>query len=297
MVQVTVGPPWAADGPIPVAPPHSLLSLPGVILPPAANEHWLVGVETWPYPRDLPDTHDPCSAGTFRAKNEGEGWNLPIFAPFNAYLPITCSTISANRPGFADRARLAFEAKEQYAVSYELSHGHAQPLNPFLADGNANILAGGIAVTPDVGLAYLEDAIGASGQGGVIHATNAVASSWNGASGGYGVEDVGGVLYTTANRTPVAVSGGYAGATPRFGSVAGDTQAWVYATGPVQIRRQQDVQLIGETIGQSTDRTLNEVTFRAERGYVVSYDAPETASDSRPVQAAVLIDWGGCVLC
>ncbi len=291
MADVTVGPPWAADGPIPVAPPHSLLSLPGVILPPTESEQWLVGIEVWPYPRDLPDTVDPCASGTFRVKAEGEGWNLPIFGPFTAYLPITCSTISAARPGFAERARLAFEAKEQWAVSYELSHGHAQPLNPFLADGNVNILAGGAAVAPDVALAYLEDAIGASGIGGVIHATNAVASSWNGSSGGYGVEDVGGVLYTTANRTPVAVSGGYVGATPRFGSAAAAGQAWAFATGPVQIRRQSDVQIIAPSIMQSTNMQENIVTFRAERGYVVTYDAPESASDTRPVQAAVKVDW------
>lgn len=288
---VTVGPPWAADGPIPVAPPHSLLSLPGVILSSTQSEHWLVGVEVWPYPSDLPNTVDPCAAGTFRTKDEGEGWNLPIFGPFTAYLPITCSTISANRPGFAERARLAFQAKEQYAVSYELSHGHAQPLNPFLADGNAHILNGGTAVNPDVALAYLEDAIGATGVGGVIHATNGVASSWNGASGGYGVEDFGGVLMTTANRTPVAVSGGYVGATPRFGSAAAAGQAWAFATGPVQVRRQADVQIIAPEIMQSTDMAQNVVTFRAERGYVVSFNAPDSNADFRPVQAAVLVDW------
>jgi len=291
MVQVTVGPPWAADGPIPQAPPHSLLSIPGAVLPSTDDEHWLVGVEVWPYPPDLPDTFDPCAVGTLRTKSEGEGWNIPIFGSFTAYLPITCSSVSAAAPGFADRARLAFQAREQYAVSYELSHGHAQPLNPFLSDGNVRILAGGAAVTPDVGLAYLEDAIGATGQAGLIHATNGVASSWNGAAGGYGVEDVGGVLFTTANHTPVAVSGGYVGATPRFGSSAAAGQAWVYATSMVQVRRQPDVQIIAPTIAEATDRANNIVTFRAERGYVVTFDAPASNTDLRPLQVAVKVDW------
>ena len=288
MADVTVGPPWAADGPIPQAPPHSLLSIPGALLPTPADDHWQVGIELWPYPPDLPNTVDPCASGTFRVKDDGAGWNLPVFGPFTAYLPITCSTISASRPGFADRARLAFEAREQYAVSYELAHGHAQPLNPFLTDGNTHILAGGVAVSPDVGLSYLEDAIGATGQSGLIHATNGIAQAWNGQSG-YGVEDVGGTLYTTANRTPVAVSGGYAGATPRFGTDPAEGQAWAFATSAVQIRRQDRIEIIAPSIKESTDRSTNIVTFRAERGYVVTYDAPASDTDFQPVQAAVLI--------
>lgn len=290
MTQVTVGPPWAADGPIPQAPAHSLLDIPGALRPTTEDEHWLVGVEVWPYPPDLPDTVDPCSEGTFRVKGDGDGWNLPIFGPFTAYLPISCSTVSAARPGFADRARLAFQAREQYAVAYELAHGHAQPLSPFLSDGNVQILAGGAAVAADVGLAYLEAAIGQTGQAGLIHATPEVATAWNGQRG-YSVEDAGGVLYTTANHTPVAVSGGYAGATPRFGTAPAAGQTWIYATGQVQIRRQADVQIIAPTLKESMDRELNFVTYRAERGYVVTFDAPASNSDVRPLQAAILIDW------
>lgn len=297
MTQVTVGPPWAADGPVPQAPAHNLLSVSGVLVPDTGDEHWLVGIEVWPYPRDLPNTVDPCASGTFRVKDEGIGWNLPIFGPFTAYMPITCSSIVAKRAGFQDRVRLAFEARESYAVAYELAHGHAQPLNPFLSDGNVHILAAGAVVSPDVGLAYLEDAIGETGGTGMIHATPAVASSWNGASGGYGVEDRGdGQLKTTANKTPVAVSAAYR-ATPRFGTdPASDTQAWVYATSLVQVRRQNDIRIVGN-LSESLDRSDNTVTFRAERGYVVTFDAPETSSDEQPVQAAVLVDWGGCVLC
>lgn len=291
MASVLAGPTYAIDGPIPQAPAHSLLTIPGALLPENPDPHPLVGVEMWPYPPDLPDTVAPCAEGTFAVKGDGDGWNLPIFGPFTAYLPISCSSISAARPGFAERAITAFKAREQFAVAYELAHGHAQPDNPFLADGNVHILNGGTAVTPDVGLALLEDAIGATGQAGLIHATNAVASAWNGSSGGYGVEDYGGTLYTTANRTPVAVSGGYIGATPRFGTAAGAGQAWVYATGPVQIRREPDVFLNAPSLKESMDRENNLVTYRAERIYVVSFDAPASSSDTAPLQAAVKVDW------
>lgn len=290
MTQVTVGPPWAADGPLPVAPPHNLLSIPGALVPPTDDEHWLVGVEVWPYPRDLPDTIDPCLQGTFRLKNDGEAWNLPIFGPFTAYLPITCTAAVGKRPDFADRARIAFQARESYAVSYELAYGNAQPLNPYLADANTQLPAGSTVLRPDVGLAYLEEAIGATGQGGLIHATPAVATAWNG-NYGYSVEDTGGTLYTTANKTPVAVSAAYAGAKPTNGSAAAAHQQWVFASSMVQVRRQQDVQLIAPSLKESMSRDDNVVTYRAERGYVVSYDAPESSADTRPVQAAVLIDW------
>jgi hypothetical protein len=290
MTQVTVGPPWAADGPLPVAPPHNLLSIPGILLPPAEDEHWLVGIEEWPYPRDLPDALDPCLTGTFRLKNEGEGWNLPIFGPFTAYLPITCSSITAARPGFAERAILAFQAKEAYAVAHEIAWGTAQPLNPYLSDGNVNLPAGSTALRPDVGLAYLEDAIGATALPGLIHATPAVATAWNGANG-YEIEDKGGTLYTTANMTPVAVSYAYHGVTPSGGTAAGATEQWVFASSMLQVRRQSDVQLIAPTLKESMDRSINLVTFRAERGYVAVFDAPDSSSDTRPVQAAVKIDW------
>lgn len=290
MTQVTVGPPWAADGPLPVAPPHNLLSIPGILVPPTEDEHWLVGIEEWPYPRDLPDAIDPCLTGTFRLKNEGEGWNLPIFGPFTAYLPITCSSISAAKQGFAERAVLAFQAKESYAVSHEVAWGTAQPLNPYLADSNVNLPAGSTALRPDVGLAYLEDAIGATALPGLIHTTPAVATAWNG-SNGYSVEDKDGTLLTTANKTPVAVSYAYHGITPSGGTAASTTQQWVFASSMLQVRRQNDVQLIAPTLKESMDRSDNIVTFRAERGYVVVFDAPDSSSDTRPVQAAVKIDW------
>ena len=289
MADVTMGL-WPADGPIPQAPPHNLLSVPGVLLPPTEDEHWLLGVALWPYPRDIPDVIGPCEEGTFRLKNDPEDWNNSLFGPFTAYLGITCMSALAKRPDFADRARLALQARESYAVSKQLAFATAQPMDPHLTDANVHILAGGAAVRADVGLSYLENAIGATAQAGMIHATPAVATAWNGQSG-YSVEDSGGTLYTTANKTPVAVSYAYHGATPTGGAAAGEGQSWTYATGPVQVRRQNSIEIIAPTLAESMDRSDNVVTYRAERGFVVSYDVPESSSDVRPVQAAVLIDW------
>lgn len=281
-MSTTLGPPIYLDGPLPVAQPFSLLQAATIV--PTDSDRLGVGGAVWPYPPGLPTSWDGCSAGTFRTKADGEGWELPIFAAFTVYLPITCSSITAHAPGFADRARAAFAATESFAVAYELARGHALPLNPFLTDANLTILNAG-AVTPDVGLSYLEQAIGATGRAGMIHMDPATATSMNG-SGGYGLDlrpTSGGVLRTTANGTLVAVDGGYIGANPSLHAPAAAGQSWAFATGPVQIRRGGDIEIIADNIAQSMDRASNEVTFRAERDYLVTWDVA--------LQAAVLVDW------
>jgi hypothetical protein len=236
----------------------------------------------WPYPPGLPSTWAPCSEGTFRTKADAEGWDLPEFNAFTAYLPITCSTITAHSDGFEDRVRLAFAATESYAVARELANGLAEPLNPFLTDASLTILAGGNAVTPDVGLSYLEEAIGATGRKGVIMTTPAVGAAMNG-SGGYLIELRSGKLMTTANDTPVALDGGFIGASPSLHAPLTAGQGWAFATGPIQVRRNNDINLIPGEIAQATDRSINEVTYFAERDYLVTWDTA--------LQAGVLIDW------
>ena len=281
-MSTTLGPPIPLDGPLPVAPPFGLLTA-ATIVP--SDLRFGVGGAIWPYPPGTPDTWDPCSTGTFRTKNDGENWELPIFQSFTAYLGITCSSITAKAQGFADRARIAFAARESFGIARELSRGLAAPMNPFLCDANLTILAGGAAVTPDVGLSWLEDAIGATGQQGMIHLTPATAAAMNG-SGGYGLDirpTSGNQLKTTANGTLVAVDGGYIGANPSLHAPAASGQAWAFATGPVQVRRSPDIEMIADNIAQSMDRSDNTVTFRAERDYLVDWDTQ--------LQAGVLIDW------
>ncbi len=282
-MSVTLGPTVSIDGPLPVAPPRSLLNAPNVTII-EGNSRFGNGASVWPYPPGLPEAWAACNSGTFRLKDEGEPWEIPIFAAFSLYLPISCSSITAASAGFADRARLAFQAKESYGVAHEFARGTAEPLNPHLTDLNATLLNSGTIVTPDVGLSFLEDAIGATGTQGLIHLTPATAASMNG-SGGYGLDLTAGQLLTTANGTPVAIDGGYIGAKPEAvggGAVAAGT-AWAFATGPVQIYRNPNADLIPDDISEAMDREDNFVTYRAERDYLVTWDTT--------LQAAVLIDW------
>lgn len=272
MSSLTFGPPVTLDGPLPVAPPHSLLKVPGV-LQEDGSDRWINGVTVYSYPDDLPATWDPCSAGTYREKNEGTGVPLPVFASFVVYLPITCTAMGIGvSDEFANRAEIAMNAVESYAVEQQLSQGVGIGTNPFFADTEATILAGGAAVTPDVGLAYLEDAIGATGKQGMLHATPAVISRW------FDQDSFDALV--TANGNKVASGGGYIGADPALGDTPAAGQAWAFATGPVEVRHSPVAVM---DIREVLDRTTNDVTFRAERYVLAEWDTA--------LQAAVLIDW------
>ena len=129
-MSLTFGPPITLDGPLPLAPPHSLINTPGVLIS-GEPDRWLNGVNIYPYPSSLPGLWDPCSAGTFRTKADGEGEDLPMFASFVIYLPITCSAMSIGDPEeFAGRAEIAMRAVESYAVEKQLVSGDGIATNP-----------------------------------------------------------------------------------------------------------------------------------------------------------------------
>lgn len=273
MSNLTFGPPVSLNGPLPAAPPRSLLNTPGV-LQPTSSERWLNGVTVYPYPTELPNTWDPCLAGTFRVKEEGSGVPLPMFASFVVYLPITCSAISIGDPDeFANRVEISLNAVESYAVEQQLSQGTGIATNPFFADANADVLAGGAALTPAVALSYLENAIAATGKQGMIHATPAVVSQWFS-------QDRDDVTLVTVNGTRVVSGGGYIGANPAGQAAAAAGQSWVYATGPVEVRHSTIAAL---DIKEVLERGLNDVTFRAERYVLAEWDTA--------LQAAALVDW------
>lgn len=275
MSNLTFGPPVVLDdGHLPVAPPHSLLNTPGVVKPPG-DPHWLSGAAVYPYPEDLPGEWDPCSAGTFRQKDEGSGVESPHFASFVSYLPITCSAMSIGDPEeFANRAEIALNAVQSYSVEKQLSQGTGVATNPFLADAAHTLsAAGATAKSPEVALAYLEEEIGETGKQGMIHATPPVVSRW------FDQDRLDNPL-VTVNGTRVVSGGGYQGATPSGRAAASAGESWVYATGPVEVRLAPVAVL---DIKDVLDRSNNDVTFRAERYVLVTWDTQ--------LQAAVLVDW------
>lgn len=274
MSVTAVGPALDINGSLPVAPPYSLLSIPGVLL--SDGDRWMNGVKMYGYPEETPFTWEPCATGTFRAKEDGSAPPQPRFDAFGMYVPITCSAgYMGDWQDFAGRAEAVLEAAQSFGVEEALSQGVSMSLNPFLGDANLTVLGGG-AVAPTVGLAYLEEAIGATGRMGLIHATPAAVASW-----GFNLLETGDAL-RTVNGTPVASGGGYIGSAPVGEAAAAAGQSWAFATGPVQVRL-SEVQLVGDDINGTLDTSNNDVTFRAEKYALAVWDGA--------LQAGVLIDW------
>jgi hypothetical protein len=257
------------------------LSLPGVRVP--GEPRWQAGVALEGYPTETPDLWDACSAGTARVKDEGTTRPTPSFQSFVLYVPIICSALGIGDPEeLAGMAAAVLEATESWGVERALAQGIVGMSNPFLADSNLTVLA--TNVSAEVALAYLEDAIGQTGRRGMIHLTPAVASALQAIP--VGIEGPEAPVFT-ASGTPVAIGGGYIGADPSFANPGqpspGATSDWVFATGPVEVRIEDEVTLVPEEVSEALDRTTNDVVYRAEKVAVVSWDTA--------LQVGVLVDW------
>ena len=160
-------------------------------------------------------------------------------------------------------------------VEQGLSQGVIGSANPYFGDAGLTIL-GGATVSAAVGMRYLENAIGATGRGGMIHITPAVASALQ----LFPVEPLDEKPLLTVNGTPIVIGDGYLGADPDSGSSPGTGQDWIFATGPVEVRLGP---LVITDIAETLDRSDNSVTFRAERYVLATWDTA--------LQAGVLVDW------
>lgn len=264
------------DGPLPVAAPYGLTTTPGVIVE-ELDGHWQAGVAVESYPTDVPLTHDPCSVGTLRVKEEGEEPPFPEFSSFTAYFPMTCSGLglgnSAGAERMRNRARLALEATESYAVERELAEAPSATDRPHLTDAALQYPVGMAAVSPRAGVEALENAIGLTARQGFIHidpATGASLLAWD-------VLEADGRTMRTRRGNTVIIGNGYIGSGP--GGAPTGRQSWMYATGPVRVIRSD---VFVPDLQSALDRETNLATFRAEREYVAYWDTA--------LQAAVLAD-------
>src|SRR6516164_6012108 len=235
-----VGPAARLDGPLPQVRPQGLLALPGV-LQPLEDLHLFGGAVLWGYPEATPGLWDPCLTGTFRTKSATTTMRTPRFDAFVAHVPITCSTLSLGDPEeFAMRAEAVLDATLSYAIEKALAQGVPNGGNAFFGDTHLTQLGGG-AVLPETGIAFLENAIGQTGRGGILHLTPGVVGKV-----GFnlireydpdGVENSGDEYLCTANGTPVSAGAGYIGSAPA-GKTPSDPSTgvdWCFATGPVHV--------------------------------------------------------------
>jgi len=286
MSVTAVGPALDLDGPLPVARKHSLLETRwtdpdgemGGVLKAEAGDRWLNGVNVYGYPDGVPRLWEPCSAGTFRPKEEGDEVPGARFDAFVAYFPLSCSRLGmGDFEDWYDRARKAINATQSHAMEAMLANGVIGSTNPFLGDTNLTALSGGV-VSPAAGLAYLENAIGrVTGRMGMIHATPAVVSRWG---EGHGLANDSPLGLFTTGGTPVVSGSGYIDSDPVSQPGGGTTIDWVYATGPVEVRILEGTNTSEE---ESLDRADNSVVVRAERFSLVEWDTA--------LQVGIRIDW------
>lgn len=260
---MTAGPLTSIDGPLPQPRQFTLVQTAEIVSDP--DVRFGNGAYVEPYPADDPSVWVPCLEGSGTKPDAGTQPDPDAFLPFGVVLPIFCS--AGRGFGYDElvrRARAAFTAKESHGVEAALGNGVAT--SPSL--DQATILASG--VSPAVGFKLLEDAIGSSG--GMIHTTPGgvvLAQSGGGTISKNGTGQNARLL--TINNTPVVAGSGYAGVVPAGGAAPSNSQAWVFATGPVQLRR-DEIMVPSSNVAEALDRALNDLTVYVERMYLYSWD-------------------------
>lgn len=298
----TQGPYFRLDGPLPLPRRHTLLDI-AQYRDLGDENHWLNGAWVQGYPQDPVFTFDPCSTGSEKQKQTGGAVSLPIFGAYQAYLTEQCISATVGPDAnawFTARAAAAFRVAEIAAAERVLVNGDGLPTwvtgpgVPHLTDSNLIQLDGGAAQNYVEGLALLEQAIGETGRGGVIHATPATVTFWA-SKGNLIGEDSNKILRAIATGTPIVVGDGYIGAYPDGASQPTSTQDWAFATGPIGYLTNPGIalppRLIPDRYEEALNRQENIVTYRAERDYVLFYDSNTNGdTDYAPLQAGVLID-------
>lgn len=295
----TQGPYFRLDGPQPLPRRYHLLTV-AQYRDTGVDERWGNGAWIQGYPQDPVFTFDPCSTGSEKQKQVGGAINLPVFAAFQAYLAEQCLSATVGPDAnawFTQRAGVAFRVAEAAAAERVLATGDGLPTwvtgpeVPHLTDSNLDQLASGAAQNYLEALALLEQAIGETGRGGVIHCTPATATLW---LARLLIADDGNRVMRTGIGTPVVIGDGYIGAYPDNGSQPSAVEDWAFATGPIGYLTNPGIllppRLIPDEYSQALNRTTNIVEYRAERDYLLFYDSDTSDADYAPLQAGVLID-------
>lgn len=317
MTFVGFGPLERIDGPPPIAPLFGLLAaaaapaagvriivdvdgepmteeaaraLVGLDLPYPGRERWINGVQVYGYPPDLLQVYDPCSGGGSESHIKGFGEELenPMFGAMTVWLAETCTTYKVwSQEEFKARAVASFSAVESAGVARELMGGYGMPDNPHLADGNGEFPNDDDPTNPLNALGLLENEIARSGKQGLIHCEPQIATNLLGR--GFAISDKTGVIRTINGIVVIPDFGYVDSATPVGHAAPTGQQSWMYATGPIDLRRSEtfvtpdDVsEAMDRGSGGATNGKPNSITYRVERYYLADWDTE--------VQASVLAD-------
>ena len=219
-------------------------------------------------------------------KKDYDGDQSPLqYQPFVVEVPYTCSSWGFEANDYRGKALRQLAAGTGKAIEREFWTGELNLANINLRYWTpaANIVNPGgwaapVAVNPALGLALLEQALGvcSTGSRGMIHTPPVVAerlAQW------YLIDDdpacdEGECRMLTRSRGDIVIVGsGYDRTVGPFAAAneLADTEAWIYATGMVDIRLGEPM-IYPETMAEALDRATNTVTYRGERTAAVNPD-------------------------
>lgn len=264
---------------VPVQPPPAVVPLHSLVR--SANTT-LDGEEGWE--RGL--AYLPEAVGGYlslagcSAAEEDHQLNLPPvveYVPWELQIEEPCHTTFAyNEAEVSARLERVANAIESYAIARELMTGELAKadaaaggdmgVNLYLAKA-PTVLNGGVAASPARAIGLLEEAVGDAlhGQQATIHVPRAARPYlWQ-----TGTQQQG-YLYLTSIGSLLISDAGYAN-TPPDGTAAADGVGWIYATGPVVVRRSA---LFMDAVapGQTVDTTTNTITRKANKRVAAHFD-------------------------
>lgn len=249
-----------------------LLSVAHVTEHAASDEHWVGGFDFESDGCSLTaNILDVCGADVDNnSVADGTGaLRFVKYAPFGIEVIDACSAMGVLGQDRFAKVKRQLEAVTPKAVEFELWTGSTaienSNDNPYLAKSLGVVAIDANPISPRIGLALLEEAIGECGAGlrGVVHMPRAVASILSDYIYREEDETFGHTILTTALGTPVAAGAGYPGTGPGSAAQVGD-QYWMYATGPVAVHLGAS-EVVNETLGQGFDASLNDMIVKAVR--------------------------------
>lgn len=250
--------------------PHGLLTAAKVL--DAVDEHELNGVVWQPMSCAqahttfvCPPSGPPPAAKTFT--NSGRAYGPAV----TVYYGRTCPPIGESFDDAVAYAKAGLAIGEQFALEKWVWD------NLFVPDGVDQTIVPGTAMSIQEGLGVLESALAQSYGGvGIIHIPM-IASAPVGSDGHLLIN---GAYITTWAGNLVSFGAGYSNTAPTSGAAAPAHNAWIYATGPVILRREKPTTL--PTMDNSAiNVTINDRNILAERTWTVQVEC---------VIEAVLVD-------
>lgn len=269
------GPP----GPVPgteLRPPRvSLLtSAPLIEVDTQGGTRWPLGYEF--LPESCGSDVQTFSLGSGYEKLPGERPENVRIWPFGIVSPATCSAFGHATTELQDElraeARRKLRACEAYAVEREFWTGSKEAQNPHLADTDSEDVTAtaqyNAGMDPDDALACLEGALGdcQCGGQGMIHMSRRLFTKLATEFAPFRRE---GARILTMLDTIVVPGAGYPGTSPEGASnIAWE---WMYGSGIVTVRMEAGDD-IPRIVTQAVDRSVNTMTFYAEKVAAVDFD-------------------------